>query len=215
MCNKLIPQMVSLFIWRTRLKRIPVRVELDKRGADLDSVLCPLCSDVPESVEHAMFSCVKAKEIWNDIARWWSCNVLPNLNFDSLFTGDFVSSYSGMQKGIWKSVIWVMGYSIWKNTNHKVIKVFCNDLWGALNIINEMQVKSYEWVNNHSKRYNFNWHDWLLNPRFLAAQSNMCFDFLSITTTQIFFFFYACIGTIISPNSRVVSFVNSCGLVFL
>ncbi|XP_071696404.1 uncharacterized protein [Rutidosis leptorrhynchoides] len=132
--NKSIPQKVSLFIWRTRLKRIPVRVELDKRGVDLDSVLCPLCSDAPESVEHAMFSC--AKELWN-------------------------------------TVIWVSGYFIWKNRNQKV---FAKDSWGAPKILNEIQVKTYEWINNRSKRFNLTWHEWLTNPQVSASHQHTCFD---------------------------------------
>ncbi|GKB69914.1 putative RNA-directed DNA polymerase [Tanacetum coccineum] len=43
--NKLVPKKVNIFIWRALNGRIPVRVELDKRGVDLDSVLCPCCGD--------------------------------------------------------------------------------------------------------------------------------------------------------------------------
>ncbi|XP_071716781.1 uncharacterized protein [Rutidosis leptorrhynchoides] len=171
--NKLIPQKVSLFIWRTRLKRIPVRVELDKRGVDLDSVLCPLCSDAPESVEHAMFSCAKVREIWDGIARWWGCNLPLNLDFDSLFAGNFVSGFSGAQKELWNTVIWVSGYFIWKNKNQKV---FAKDSWGAPKILNEIQVKTYEWINNRSKRFNLTCYEWLMNPQVSASHQHTCFD---------------------------------------
>nr|GEW70259.1 RNA-directed DNA polymerase, eukaryota, reverse transcriptase zinc-binding domain protein [Tanacetum cinerariifolium] len=42
--NKLVPKKVNIFMWRALKGRLPVRVELDKRGVDLDSVLCPSCS---------------------------------------------------------------------------------------------------------------------------------------------------------------------------
>ncbi|XP_071713025.1 uncharacterized protein [Rutidosis leptorrhynchoides] len=63
--NNLIPQKVGIFIWRVLKGRIPVRMELDKRGVDLESILCPLCNDVSEFVEHAIFSCKCVLEIWN------------------------------------------------------------------------------------------------------------------------------------------------------
>ncbi|XP_071695695.1 uncharacterized protein [Rutidosis leptorrhynchoides] len=44
--NNLVPKKVEIFVWRVLLRRLPVRTELDKRGIDLHSVLCPACDDV-------------------------------------------------------------------------------------------------------------------------------------------------------------------------
>ncbi|XP_071699749.1 uncharacterized protein [Rutidosis leptorrhynchoides] len=51
--NKALPLKVEIFIWRANQLRLPVRIELDKRGIDLDSVLCPICKKLVESVEHS------------------------------------------------------------------------------------------------------------------------------------------------------------------
>ncbi|XP_071718674.1 uncharacterized protein [Rutidosis leptorrhynchoides] len=61
--NLLVPKKVGIFVWRARRDRLPVLLELDKRGIDLHSVLCPLCDDEVETVNHALSSCKKA-EIW-------------------------------------------------------------------------------------------------------------------------------------------------------
>ncbi|GJW87840.1 RNA-directed DNA polymerase, eukaryota, reverse transcriptase zinc-binding domain protein [Tanacetum coccineum] len=37
--NKLVPKKVNIFAWRALRGRLPVRVELDRRGVDLDSIL--------------------------------------------------------------------------------------------------------------------------------------------------------------------------------
>ncbi|XP_071718294.1 uncharacterized protein [Rutidosis leptorrhynchoides] len=105
--NKLIPQKVGLFIWRVLRERIPARIELDKRGVDLDSVLCPLCRNFPESVEHAMISCKFVMEIWNGIYRWWGRNVPNNANIGNMFMGDGGSGFSCISKVIWQAVEWV------------------------------------------------------------------------------------------------------------
>ncbi|GKA10771.1 reverse transcriptase domain, reverse transcriptase zinc-binding domain protein [Tanacetum coccineum] len=44
--NKLVPKKVNIFIWRALRGRLSVRLELDKRGVDLDSVLCPSCDNI-------------------------------------------------------------------------------------------------------------------------------------------------------------------------
>ncbi|KAJ9544047.1 hypothetical protein OSB04_023754, partial [Centaurea solstitialis] len=38
---KPVPKKICIFIWRLMLGRLSIRVELDRRGVDLDSVLCP------------------------------------------------------------------------------------------------------------------------------------------------------------------------------
>ena len=40
--NKLLPIKINIFSWRLSLNRLPTRSNLDYRGVDLDSVLCPL-----------------------------------------------------------------------------------------------------------------------------------------------------------------------------
>ncbi|GKC35358.1 hypothetical protein Tco_1047742, partial [Tanacetum coccineum] len=40
--------------------RAPVLTKIDDRGIDIPSVLCPLCEDVPESLDHILVACPKA-----------------------------------------------------------------------------------------------------------------------------------------------------------
>ncbi|XP_071739183.1 uncharacterized protein [Rutidosis leptorrhynchoides] len=40
--NNLVPKKVGVFVWRAMRNRLPVLLELDKRGIGLNSVLCPL-----------------------------------------------------------------------------------------------------------------------------------------------------------------------------
>ncbi|XP_071708515.1 uncharacterized protein [Rutidosis leptorrhynchoides] len=60
---------------------IPTRAELDKRNIDLDSLLCPLCNNHIETIEHIIFHCPTTTNIWLAILKWWN---LPNSTFNSL-----------------------------------------------------------------------------------------------------------------------------------
>ncbi|XP_071729080.1 uncharacterized protein [Rutidosis leptorrhynchoides] len=68
--NYLVPKKVELLIWRVLKRRVPVRIELDKRGIDLDSVRCPLCDDVVETIEHAFIFCRHSMDLWERVYNW-------------------------------------------------------------------------------------------------------------------------------------------------
>lgn len=54
---KLVPKKVNVFVWRTLKGRLLVRTELDKRGIDLHTTLCPCCNDGVESIDHCLEFC--------------------------------------------------------------------------------------------------------------------------------------------------------------
>ncbi|XP_071727120.1 uncharacterized protein [Rutidosis leptorrhynchoides] len=156
--NNLVPKKVEVFIWRARKKRIPVRVELDKRGIDLHSVRCPLCDDDIESVDHSLFSCNKVVEVWNKIFNWWGVNGLSNARLDDLLQGKSCIQVSDSGNLIWQAVIWTNCYLIWKNRNQIVFK---NKSWSYPIALNEIQIKGYEWIAKRSKKKAIDWHNCL------------------------------------------------------
>ncbi|GJV98091.1 hypothetical protein Tco_1549668 [Tanacetum coccineum] len=53
----------SVRLLASLLGRLPVHIELDKKGIDLDSLLCPGCEHVVESVDHCLVLCDKAMNV--------------------------------------------------------------------------------------------------------------------------------------------------------
>ena len=43
--NRLVPAKLNVFAWHLRLNWLPTKVNLDKRGIDLDTVLCSICDN--------------------------------------------------------------------------------------------------------------------------------------------------------------------------
>ncbi|GJU73336.1 RNA-directed DNA polymerase, eukaryota, reverse transcriptase zinc-binding domain protein [Tanacetum coccineum] len=62
--NNILPSKVNISSWRIFHRRLPTRLNLDKRGIDLDSVLCPICNDNPELEDHIFVECCIAKSTW-------------------------------------------------------------------------------------------------------------------------------------------------------
>ncbi|XP_071688865.1 uncharacterized protein [Rutidosis leptorrhynchoides] len=144
--NKLVPKKVEVFVWRAKKSRLPVLVELDKRGIDLHSVRFPLCNDAIESVNHSLILCKHAFEVWGKVFDWWGRGVIPYANVGDLFL-DTGQSASHMGKFIWQAVVWTCSYLIWKNRNQKV---YNNKCWNVPVALNEIQVKSFEWIAKRS-----------------------------------------------------------------
>ncbi|XP_071729272.1 uncharacterized protein [Rutidosis leptorrhynchoides] len=180
MRNKLLPKKIEIFVWRATQKRLPVRNELDKRGIDLDTVRCPLCdSDIEtvdhaldtvrcplcdsdiETVDHALLLCNKALEIWNRVSSWWGFNLSPTLTLNEILRGNGPSNLTENGKCMWQAVAWVCTYLIWVNRNNVV---FRGKGWSTPVAINEIQVKSFEWLSHRSRGRKLDWLTWLCNP---------------------------------------------------
>ncbi|GKD56786.1 RNA-directed DNA polymerase, eukaryota, reverse transcriptase zinc-binding domain protein, partial [Tanacetum coccineum] len=62
-------EMVFLLL-RLKLNRIPSRVNLDRKGIDIGSILCPNCLEDIETVNHIFFNCGMAQDLWALLAKW-------------------------------------------------------------------------------------------------------------------------------------------------
>ncbi|XP_071727306.1 uncharacterized protein [Rutidosis leptorrhynchoides] len=139
--NNFIPKKVEIFIWRSRKKRIPTLIELDKRGIDLHSVRCPLCDDGVESVDYALLFCKKVFEIWEKVFKWWGFNVFSSASLCEILQGSSIGAMTDLGSKIWQAVLWSCCYLIWWNRNQLVFNKKC---WTTLVALCEIQLKTFE-----------------------------------------------------------------------
>ncbi|XP_071729375.1 uncharacterized protein [Rutidosis leptorrhynchoides] len=166
--NRVVPQKISIFVWRAKQKRIPVRFELDKRGMDLDSVLCPFCGGGIENVDHILSNFRLTSEVWKGFLRWWSILADNITVLDPLLSDPIFNSATIVGKSIWEAVKWVCCYTIWKGRNNKVFK---GKEWNSTNIVSEIQSTSYGWISSRVKKLNIEWHQWMQNPRYYVLSN--------------------------------------------
>lgn len=87
-----LPPKVNLFLWRARKDFLPTYFSLARRGIDVQTISCPLCSSAIENAEHALLHCSKAFMVWELVARWcgvsglflWEIDDLASLETTSL-----------------------------------------------------------------------------------------------------------------------------------
>ncbi|XP_071732316.1 uncharacterized protein [Rutidosis leptorrhynchoides] len=150
--NNLVPKKIEVFVWRALKKRLPVRIELDKRGIDLHSVRCPVCDDGLESVDHALFECKSSSDVWARILKWWNFNTTTCAS--DLLRGKSSYAMSSLGSKFWQDVEWICAYSIWKHCNSLV---FQGKRSISPVILNEIQVKSFEWISARLKGVSIDW----------------------------------------------------------
>nr|GEV22115.1 hypothetical protein [Tanacetum cinerariifolium] len=73
--NRTIPIKVNVFLWRLHLNKLPSRVNLERRGVQIDSILCQTCQLDVETVNHIFFNCEMAKDLWSLLAKWWDLDI--------------------------------------------------------------------------------------------------------------------------------------------
>lgn len=57
------PIKANILAWCIGLDRFPMRINLERKGIDLESTGCPCCDGLLESVNHVFFSCVIASQL--------------------------------------------------------------------------------------------------------------------------------------------------------
>ncbi|GJT18001.1 RNA-directed DNA polymerase, eukaryota, reverse transcriptase zinc-binding domain protein [Tanacetum coccineum] len=67
---KSIPIKVNIFTWRAMLDRLPHRLNLSRKGLDIQTICYPICNSSVESIAHILFSCDLASIIWRRVRRW-------------------------------------------------------------------------------------------------------------------------------------------------
>lgn len=55
------------FVWRALLDRFPMRWNLSRKGVEVASLLCPICSFSMEVSDHVFVSCELPVSIWKRI----------------------------------------------------------------------------------------------------------------------------------------------------
>ncbi|KAJ9536769.1 hypothetical protein OSB04_un000073 [Centaurea solstitialis] len=158
---KAIPKKVSVFLWRAKLGRLPVREELDKRGIDLHSLLCPCCGDEVETIDHALFGCTKLTVLWKLIERWWKTDLSGCSSIEDLLGQGFHRGSSGKVFKRWVALVGSFLYFIWSNRN----KTTFGHLSGPIeDEFYRFQLQSFEWISRRDTEIALDWKMWLSDP---------------------------------------------------
>ncbi|PWA39473.1 reverse transcriptase domain, Reverse transcriptase zinc-binding domain protein [Artemisia annua] len=164
--NPLIPRKVNIFVWRAVLDRLPVLTKIDTRGIDIPTVLCPLCEEVPESLDHILIACPKVKLIWRKCFSWWGVKFPDGgMDFTDVINGSFCQHISSHLHKVFQGVCFVTMWAVWKLRNKMVHSRVEDKLAvGSEDIFAVIQSNTLLWISNRFPKGQFNWKAWITNP---------------------------------------------------
>ncbi|XP_021986079.1 uncharacterized protein LOC110882343 [Helianthus annuus] len=102
------------------LDRIPTKNDLVRRNISVDTDLCALCNDEPESVDHLFTACQIAHRVWSQFCDW--VRLLPIFAFS---LADILDLYKNVNedkksKEIVRGLVTVTCWCLWKARNARI-----------------------------------------------------------------------------------------------
>lgn len=159
--NRSIPIKVNIFLWRLLLNKLPSRVNLDRRGIGVHSLLCPICQDDVETVNHIFFSCEMATDLWSLLAKWWELDIPFCASMEDwimwLDTSSFSKNVQVFLEGVGRVLLW----SIWSFRNRLV---FSNPPPRKAMIWDNVVSQSFLWISSRNPNFKLSLVGWLQNP---------------------------------------------------
>nr|GEV36937.1 RNA-directed DNA polymerase, eukaryota [Tanacetum cinerariifolium] len=67
---KAVPIKINVHAWKVKHDCLPTRVNISRKGVEIESMLCHMCDNAVESSRHLFFSCYFISELTRKITRW-------------------------------------------------------------------------------------------------------------------------------------------------
>ncbi|GKE12104.1 RNA-directed DNA polymerase, eukaryota, reverse transcriptase zinc-binding domain protein, partial [Tanacetum coccineum] len=165
-CN--IPIKINVFLWRLYLNKLPSKVNLDRKGVEVGSILCPSCLLDVETVNHIFFNCEMAKDLWSLLAKWWELDIPVCANISDWFDWLEEVRVNAKARSILEGVGGTLMWSIWNFRNHLI---FSNPPPKKATIWDFIVSHSFLWFSARNPKFKISWIRWLKNP--IAAIASM------------------------------------------
>ncbi|GKC65626.1 RNA-directed DNA polymerase, eukaryota, partial [Tanacetum coccineum] len=69
---KSVPIKVNVLSWKVMVEALPTRLNMSRRGISIPSIMCPVCDEEVESVNHLFFRCKVCYQIGRKVLKWWN-----------------------------------------------------------------------------------------------------------------------------------------------
>ncbi|GJW82405.1 RNA-directed DNA polymerase, eukaryota, reverse transcriptase zinc-binding domain protein [Tanacetum coccineum] len=152
---------LNVFIWRLRLDELSTLVNMDRKGIDVDSLLCPICKTHVENVDHLFFSCEMAHDLWDLLARWCNLDIPEVSNITEWFSWLDDAYVSKSARVILEGIASTMLWFIWNFHN---ACIFLSSKPKKANVWDSIVHYLFLWISSRNPKSRFRWIDWLGKP---------------------------------------------------
>ncbi|GKF22295.1 RNA-directed DNA polymerase, eukaryota, partial [Tanacetum coccineum] len=145
---KVVPLKINIHAWKVNLDCLPTRINISRRGMDIESILCPMCDNAAESASHLFFTCRVAKEVFHKILCWWDVDYMDIHSYEEWVTWIMNLRVSLKHKKILEGVCYVMWWHIWAFRNKNI---FSSKNAPLATIFDDVVAQSFFWCRFKSK----------------------------------------------------------------
>ena len=157
---RFVPIKVNVLVWRLGLGRLPTRDNLVRKGVDLNSMLCPSCSGVVESIAHVFFECDVANEVWRGVGIWIGDTTFQPHNMGDIYNR--IDNTGDLKK---KTTLMVISYtSFWVIWTYRNDVTFQSKKYRKYTIIDTIKLFAFNWFCHRNSKDKLDWIGWLFNP---------------------------------------------------
>ncbi|GJW17842.1 RNA-directed DNA polymerase, eukaryota [Tanacetum coccineum] len=143
------------------LGRLPTRWNLSNKGIEIESILCPVCSSSPETVDHILWTCSLATSVWLKTFQWLDLVFPSSLSITKVLEDLDHRHFSKEKKEIVAAVLGVVFWSLWKFRNESIFSRHPPKQSGIMDKILET---SFLWFTSRHRKCKISWNNWLRNP---------------------------------------------------
>ncbi|GJT61375.1 RNA-directed DNA polymerase, eukaryota, reverse transcriptase zinc-binding domain protein [Tanacetum coccineum] len=104
---KAVPIKVNVLAWKIKLDNLSTRLNISRRGMDIDSILCPTCGKAVESNRHIFSTCQIARYIIHLITSWWNIPYMEVSSYEEWLVWILSLRLSIKHKRIFEGVCYV------------------------------------------------------------------------------------------------------------
>ncbi|GJY99285.1 RNA-directed DNA polymerase, eukaryota [Tanacetum coccineum] len=83
---KYVPLKVNIMAWKIKMDGLPTRMNISRRGIEIDSIVCPICNSGAESSCHIFFQCNLVRQLARKISSWWNVDYVDVSSYEEWYT---------------------------------------------------------------------------------------------------------------------------------
>ncbi|KAJ9550068.1 hypothetical protein OSB04_022611 [Centaurea solstitialis] len=149
MWNSLVPIKVRICFWRARLRRLPTKENLAKRGITLDNDICAMCNEESEAGDHTFTNCRSAIEVRRAVSAWKNWLPLLCSSVEDLYGANLAGDNSKEDALLKDVAIQAYVWAMWTGRNEVT---FGNKVFNPLRTANQIQSLIFLWCSKRGAR---------------------------------------------------------------
>ena len=107
----MVPIKVNVCIWRATNNKLPTYCSIASKGINMDTLRCPFCNNVDESIDHIFCDCVVVKRLWLRCWDWWKVAAPQHLSIKDIIFGSILPGGSKLLTKAIQAVLYVLMWS--------------------------------------------------------------------------------------------------------